>query len=57
MPDGRACVNVVPRWWVINDDVLRYALARVESGEVTKEEAYADLCEHATIDQIEPRDD
>ena len=40
------------RWWVLHDDDLRRLLARVEVGEVTKEEAYAVLTEQAESDRV-----
>ncbi len=41
------------RWWAIHDDIIRDMLQRVEVGEVSKEEAYAQLCELSESENVE----
>lgn len=41
-----------PKWWLIHDGQLRAAFVRIEEGDISAEEAYAALCEHAVIEPI-----
>jgi hypothetical protein len=50
-------LKATDRWWTIHDEAIVTALVRVESGDVTAAEVYAQLVEHSTSESYaEDRD-